>query len=85
MGCVWLFAFILSSNGSPATAATPSSRFANVVARLVITSRPTAGARHLVRITEIAFGGDGVARLEDGRVLFTPFVAVDGGVEVEII
>jgi 23S rRNA (uracil1939-C5)-methyltransferase len=51
----------------------------------VTTSRPTAGARHLVRITEIAFGGDGVARLEDGRVLFTPFVAVGEEAEVEIV
>lgn len=38
-----------------------------------------------MRITEIAFGGDGVARLEDGRVVFTPFVAVDEEVEVEIV
>lgn len=38
-----------------------------------------------MRITDVAFGGDGIARLEDGRVLFTPFVAVGEEVEVEIV
>ncbi len=38
-----------------------------------------------MRITEIAYGGDGVARLEDGRVLFTPFVAVGEEIEVEVV
>lgn len=38
-----------------------------------------------VRIHEIAFGGKGVGRLEDGRVVFVPFVAVGETVEVEIL
>jgi len=37
-----------------------------------------------VTIQSIAFGGDGVARLEDGCVLFVPFTAVGDVAEVEI-
>lgn len=48
-------------------------------------SSPTPGTRFRVRITDVAFGGDGIARLEDGRVLFTPFVATGEEVEVEIV
>lgn len=36
-------------------------------------------------INEIAFGGRGVGRLEDGRVAFVPFVAVGETVRVEIV
>jgi len=35
-----------------------------------------------VRITDIAFGGDGVGRLPDGKVAFVPFAAVGDLVEV---
>ncbi len=38
-----------------------------------------------VLIHEIAFGGKGVGRLEDGRVVFVPFVAVGETVEIEVI
>ena len=38
-----------------------------------------------VVIHEIAFGGKGVGRLDDGRVVFVPFVAVGETVEIEII
>ncbi len=38
-----------------------------------------------VVIHEIAFGGKGVGRLEDGRVVFVPFVAVGEAVEIEVI
>ena len=41
------------------------------------------GATVLVRIADIAFGGEGVARLED-FVVFVPFVALGDEVEVEI-
>ena len=36
-------------------------------------------------IDEIAFGGRGVGRLEDGRVVFVPFVAAGETVRVEIV
>ena len=36
-------------------------------------------------IQEVAFGGRGVGRLEDGRVVFVPFVAVGETVRVEIV
>lgn len=38
-----------------------------------------------VRIHDIAFGGKGVGRLEDGRVVFVPYVAVGETVEIEVI
>ena len=38
-----------------------------------------------VVIHEIAFGGKGVGRLEDGRVVFVPFVAVGETAEIEVI
>lgn len=38
-----------------------------------------------VSIHEIAFGGKGVGRLEDGRVVFVPFVAVGETAEVEVV
>ncbi len=41
-------------------------------------------AFHL-HIDEIAFGGRGVGRLEDGRVVFVPFVAAGETVRVEIV
>src|SRR3954462_9258352 len=41
------------------------------------------GGRHLVTIQDIAFGGEGVARIED-FVLFVPFVALGESVEVEL-
>ncbi len=36
-------------------------------------------------IHEVAFGGRGVGRLEDGRVVFVPFVALGETVRVEIV
>jgi tRNA/tmRNA/rRNA uracil-C5-methylase (TrmA/RlmC/RlmD family) len=41
------------------------------------------GARHIVTIHDIAFGGEGVARLDD-FVIFVPFVALGENVEVEL-
>lgn len=38
-----------------------------------------------LRIEEVAFGGRGVGRLPDGRVVFVPFVAAGETVRVEII
>ena len=38
-----------------------------------------------VVIHEIAFGGKGVGRLEDGRVVFVPFVAAGETAEIEIV
>ena len=43
----------------------------------------TVGSRHGVTITDIAFGGEGVARVND-FVIFVPFVALGEKVEVEI-
>ena len=44
------------------------------------------GCRTLnLSIDEIAFGGRGVGRLEDGRVVFVPFVAAGESVRVEIV
>ena len=37
-----------------------------------------------VRISDIAFGGDGVGRLADGSVVFVPFTAVGDDVTIEI-
>lgn len=44
---------------------------------------PLPGQRYVVTITDIAFGGDGVARVEE-FVLFVPFVLMGEEVEVEI-
>jgi tRNA/tmRNA/rRNA uracil-C5-methylase (TrmA/RlmC/RlmD family) len=41
------------------------------------------GGRHIVTIHDIAFGGEGVARIED-FVIFVPFVALNDEVEVEL-
>jgi tRNA/tmRNA/rRNA uracil-C5-methylase (TrmA/RlmC/RlmD family) len=41
------------------------------------------GARHIVIISDIAFGGEGVARIDD-FVVFVPFVALGESVEVEL-
>ena len=41
------------------------------------------GSRHRVTVLDVAFGGDGVARL-DGFVIFVPFVAIGEEVEVEL-
>ena len=38
-----------------------------------------------LHINEVAFGGRGVGRLDDGRVVFVPFVAVGEAVRVEIV
>ena len=38
-----------------------------------------------LRIEEVAFGGRGVGRLPDGRVVFVPFVAAGESVRVEIV
>ena len=45
---------------------------------------PAFGSRRTVTIHDIAFGGEGVARMDD-FVIFVPFVAVGEEVEVEII
>lgn len=44
---------------------------------------PKVGQIHTVTIQDIAFGGDGVARLDD-FVLFVPFVGLGETVEVEV-
>ena len=44
---------------------------------------PSVGGRLTFTITDIAFGGEGVARLDD-FVVFVPFVALDEIVEAEI-
>ncbi len=49
----------------------------------VNTSGLSVGARCTVIIEDIAFGGEGVARIED-FVVFVPFVLVGEMVEVEI-
>src|SRR5689334_22126109 len=41
------------------------------------------GGRHVVTIQDIAFGGEGVARIDD-FVVFVPFVALGESVEVEL-
>lgn len=43
------------------------------------------GTRHRVKIADVAFGGDGVARLEDGRVAFVPLVTVGEEVTIEVV
>lgn len=45
--------------------------------------RPPAPV-HRLEITEIAFGGRGVGRVEDGRVAFVPFVIAGERVRVEV-
>jgi tRNA/tmRNA/rRNA uracil-C5-methylase (TrmA/RlmC/RlmD family) len=47
------------------------------------TSKPTVGRCLKVCITDIAFGGEGVARVDD-FVVFVPFVLVDEEVEIQI-
>ncbi|MBE7499301.1 MAG: TRAM domain-containing protein [Verrucomicrobiales bacterium] len=42
-----------------------------------------AGQRHVLRIRDLAFGGEGVGRLGD-FVVFVPFTLVDEEVEVEL-
>ena len=48
-------------------------------------SGPPPGNFLKLSIQEVAFGGRGVGRLEDGRVVFVPFVAAGETVRVEII
>lgn len=43
-----------------------------------------AGERHLVRVHDIAFGGEGVAKIGD-FVVFVPFVVEDEEVEIELV
>ncbi len=52
---------------------------------MTASSTSIVGTRHRVLIAEVAFGGDGVARLEDGRVVFVPFVAEGEEVVIEIV
>lgn len=40
---------------------------------------------HQLKIDSLAFGGDGVGRLEDGRVVFVPFSAPGDLLEVEVV
>lgn len=44
-----------------------------------------AGQILTVTISDLAFGGDGIARLDDGAVVFIPFTAIGDVAEVEII
>ena len=44
----------------------------------------TAGQKLMLKITDVAFGGEGVARIED-FVVFVPFVLPDEEVEAEIV
>lgn len=46
-------------------------------------ARPAVGSRHVVTITDIAFGGEGVARIGE-FVVFVPFVVSGEEVEIEI-
>lgn len=46
---------------------------------------PVIGTQHRVKIADVAFGGDGVARLEDGRVAFVPLVGLGEEVTIEIV
>ncbi len=48
------------------------------------TTKLAVGAKVVVSIHDLAFGGEGVARLDD-FVIFVPFVAVGEEVEVEIV
>ncbi|MDD3952933.1 MAG: TRAM domain-containing protein, partial [Lentisphaeria bacterium] len=45
---------------------------------------PEPGQLINVTISDLAFGGDGVARLEEGPVVFVPFAALGDVLEVEI-
>ena len=49
-----------------------------------LTALPASGSRLTVTIQDIAFGGEGVARVDE-FVIFVPFVVVGEEVEVEII
>jgi len=59
----------------------------SLVSRVMMTELPSValmvGQRHTVTVEDIAFGGEGVARV-DAFVLFIPFVIVGETVEVEI-
>jgi 23S rRNA (uracil1939-C5)-methyltransferase len=48
-------------------------------------SRTAGAVFRSLRIDEIAFGGRGVGRLEDGRVVFTPFVIAGETARVEVV
>ena len=43
------------------------------------------GSTVQLEITDIAFGGDGVARDDDGRVVFVPFTAVGDVADIDIV
>lgn len=45
---------------------------------------PIPGQIITVTVTDLAFGGDGIARLDDGAVAFIPFTAVGDVAEVEV-
>ncbi len=49
-----------------------------------ISQGPKVGDKLVVEITDIAFGGEGVAR-SDGLVIFAPFVITGESASVEII
>lgn len=51
---------------------------------VAVTAPPPAGSRHRVLVTDLAFGGEGVARV-GGFVVFVPFVLPGEEVEVELI
>lgn len=44
----------------------------------------SSAAVHRLRIAEVAFGGRGIGRVEDGRVAFIPFVIAGEQVRVEV-
>ncbi len=45
---------------------------------------PQKGDRVRLRIADVAFGGDGVGRIGDGRVVFVPFTAIGDEIVAEL-
>jgi tRNA/tmRNA/rRNA uracil-C5-methylase (TrmA/RlmC/RlmD family) len=58
-------------------------RFSEMTETTSPSSVPAVGTRVVLTITDIAFGGEGVARVDD-FVVFVPFVALGEEVEVEL-
>ncbi|MBN2508025.1 MAG: class I SAM-dependent RNA methyltransferase [Verrucomicrobia bacterium] len=72
---------------SSGTRGLPRRRVADEMIRMSETAQQApagaVGERHVVRIDDLAFGGEGVGRV-NGRVLFVPWVIAGEWVEVEI-
>ncbi|MFN5601624.1 MAG: TRAM domain-containing protein, partial [Acidimicrobiaceae bacterium] len=49
-----------------------------------VTYADTVTTRHSVRIEKLVAGGDGLARMDDGRVVFAPGVLADEVVEISL-